>query len=234
MHALHILQTDTNPPQASQMPSRLSRQILYHNTSQHHDLRFDLVQNAVVGEVQAVCYVLGYPFWGWAPSVPHFASWSNGSGLRIGVERAGGMEINLPKSLCAASLLTVPALFSLYISSSQFCPRSRFSGPDCQCSLHDDVSPTSSRPYLSSTFAALRPQPRRGKLRSESKPIFGLTHREKEYSLSSSRSLSPICHTASRGLQTPTIAVSLTKVSLSRRISALRKSDVLYSDLAMR
>ena len=39
------------------MPPSLSRQILYHDPSKYYDFRFDPVEDAVVGEIETVCYV---------------------------------------------------------------------------------------------------------------------------------------------------------------------------------
>jgi hypothetical protein len=62
-HLLHILPPNPNPPHASQMPPRLPRQILHHNPGEDDELRFDGVEDAVVGEVQAVGDFEGEPGW---------------------------------------------------------------------------------------------------------------------------------------------------------------------------
>lgn len=54
LHNLDILKTNPNPPDAPQMPTRLPRQVLHHNAAEDHEFRLDLVQDAVVGEVEAV------------------------------------------------------------------------------------------------------------------------------------------------------------------------------------
>ena len=60
------------------------------------------------------------------------------------------------------------------------------------------------------------------------------TYREKDQSLSSSRSISAMLKTASSGLGTPQTATSFTKASRSLRTSALRWSGVLYCGLEIR
>jgi len=54
LHPLHILKTDPDPPRASQMPPRLPRQVLHHDPAEHDKLGVDAVQQAVVGQVEAV------------------------------------------------------------------------------------------------------------------------------------------------------------------------------------
>lgn len=51
---LHILTAHTNPPRPPQMPRRLPRQILNHDARKHGDFRLDVVEDRVIGEVQAV------------------------------------------------------------------------------------------------------------------------------------------------------------------------------------
>ena len=60
------------------------------------------------------------------------------------------------------------------------------------------------------------------------------TYREKDQSLSSSRSISAMLKTAPSGLGTPHTATSFTKASRSLRTSALRWSGVLYCGLEIR
>ena len=43
------------------MPARLAREILHHDAREHDDLGVDAVEDGVVGEVEAVRDVLGYP-----------------------------------------------------------------------------------------------------------------------------------------------------------------------------
>lgn len=54
LHNLDIIKTNPNPPGAPQMPTRLPRQVLHHDAAEDHEFRLDLVQDAVVGEVEAV------------------------------------------------------------------------------------------------------------------------------------------------------------------------------------
>ena len=61
LHHLHILLTNTHPPRPTKMPARLSTQILNHDTGQHHHLRVNGVENRVIGEIETVGYVGGYP-----------------------------------------------------------------------------------------------------------------------------------------------------------------------------
>lgn len=48
---LDVLHTDANPSCASEVPTGLSRQILYHDTGQNCDLGLHVVQYAVVREI---------------------------------------------------------------------------------------------------------------------------------------------------------------------------------------
>lgn len=54
LYLLHILKTNPDPSRPTQMPSSLAREILYHDTGEHDELRVDAVEDAVVGEVEAV------------------------------------------------------------------------------------------------------------------------------------------------------------------------------------
>lgn len=54
LHRLDILETNADPPRAAQMPPGLARQVLHHDVAEDHELRVDAVQDAVVGQVEAV------------------------------------------------------------------------------------------------------------------------------------------------------------------------------------
>jgi hypothetical protein len=51
---LNIFLAHADAPRSAQMPRSLSRQVLDHDTGQDGKLSFDLVEDVVVGEVEAV------------------------------------------------------------------------------------------------------------------------------------------------------------------------------------
>ena len=54
LDGLNIFLADADAPRSSQMPRRLPRQVLHHDTGENGELRLDIVENAVVGEVETV------------------------------------------------------------------------------------------------------------------------------------------------------------------------------------
>jgi hypothetical protein len=61
LHRLHVLERNSNPPCPPQMPPGLPREILHHDAAEDDELRVDGVQDAVVGEVEAVGDLGGEP-----------------------------------------------------------------------------------------------------------------------------------------------------------------------------
>ena len=53
-HPLHLLQTHPNPPAPPYMPRRLQRQILNHDTRQHHNLRIHIIQHLPIAQIQPI------------------------------------------------------------------------------------------------------------------------------------------------------------------------------------
>jgi hypothetical protein len=58
---LCILRADANPPRPTEVPRSLSRQILDHDAGQNSDFGFDIVQDAVVGQVETIRNLLACP-----------------------------------------------------------------------------------------------------------------------------------------------------------------------------
>lgn len=56
-----IIVADADPTSPSEVPACLARQILDHDAAQDDELRVDAVEDAVVGEVEAVCDFDGEP-----------------------------------------------------------------------------------------------------------------------------------------------------------------------------
>ena len=54
LNKLNILKANPNPPRPSEMPARLAREVLDHDAAQDDELSVDAVEDAVVGEVEAV------------------------------------------------------------------------------------------------------------------------------------------------------------------------------------
>ena len=63
LHQLHILRTHTHPPRSAQMPRRLVPQVLDHDSRKHYQFRIDSVEDAVVGEIEAISDVSCDPGW---------------------------------------------------------------------------------------------------------------------------------------------------------------------------
>jgi hypothetical protein len=61
LNNLNIIIADTNPPRPSEVPARLSWQVLDHNAAQDDELGVDAIEDAVVGEVETVCDFDGEP-----------------------------------------------------------------------------------------------------------------------------------------------------------------------------
>lgn len=61
LNGLDIIVADANPPRPSEVPARLSREILDHDAAQDDELGVDAVKDAVVGEVETVCDFDGEP-----------------------------------------------------------------------------------------------------------------------------------------------------------------------------
>jgi hypothetical protein len=61
LDGLDILRTHANAPGASQMPCSLSRQVLNHDASEDRELCLHVVQDALVGEVEAIRYFFTRP-----------------------------------------------------------------------------------------------------------------------------------------------------------------------------
>lgn len=54
LNRLNIIIADPNPPRPSEVPARLAREVLDHDAAQDDELGVDAVEDAVVGEVEAV------------------------------------------------------------------------------------------------------------------------------------------------------------------------------------
>lgn len=61
LDGLDIIVADADPTSPSEVPACLARQILDHDAAQDDELRVDAVEDAVVGEVEAVCDFDGEP-----------------------------------------------------------------------------------------------------------------------------------------------------------------------------
>ena len=61
LNGLHIFVAHANPPHPSQVPSRLSRQVLYHDASQDNKFRLYIVDDGMIREIQAIANVLTDP-----------------------------------------------------------------------------------------------------------------------------------------------------------------------------
>lgn len=54
LNGLDIIVADANPPRPSEVPACLAREVLNHDAAQDDELGVDAVEDAVVGEVEAV------------------------------------------------------------------------------------------------------------------------------------------------------------------------------------
>lgn len=62
LNFLSIFHANSDPSCSSEMPSSLSREVLYHDTREDSDFSFDVVEYAMIREVQAVRDLFGGPF----------------------------------------------------------------------------------------------------------------------------------------------------------------------------
>jgi len=83
LNELDIIETDADTPRPTQMPARFEPQVLDHDAGQHDELGLDAVQDAVVGEVQAVgdfdrepsCLLVSVSMVRWRPEMESSVKW---------------------------------------------------------------------------------------------------------------------------------------------------------------